>query len=160
MNNNLAFVLVFVVYEFFSFLECIYLKNYQNMSHYHHLHLKLSNEFLLICTHQDLLYVSDPLSQVNYFLKKKPIKFGLVLIRSLHLIINQRMSWHWKSFTALIFFPQLLLILVLDSMLSLPYLLTHFSNKAAFDTPNIILINSFCCYFDLFSVDSLTNFYQ
>ena len=106
-----------------------------------------------------IVYVWSFISS-KLFLEKKPIKFGLILIRSLHLIINQRMSWHWKSFTALIFFPQLLLILVLDSMLSLPYLLTHFSNKAAFGTPNIILINSFCCYFDLFSVESLTNFYQ
>ena len=36
-------------------LEYTKLQSYQGMLHYHHLQVKLSNEFLLIRTHQDLL---------------------------------------------------------------------------------------------------------
>ena len=43
--------------NFLIFLECIQLQNYQNMTHYPHSHAKLPNEFLLIYTHQDLLYM-------------------------------------------------------------------------------------------------------
>ena len=31
--------------------------NYKSMLHYHHLNTKLSNEFLVIHTHQDLLHM-------------------------------------------------------------------------------------------------------
>ena len=57
---------IFTAYDFLKFLfEYIHLHDYQNMSHYHNLHKKLCNEFLLICTHQNLLRVTHPLSQTS-----------------------------------------------------------------------------------------------
>ena len=44
--------------------------------HLHHLRKKLSNELLLICTHEDLLCIPHPLFLVNYFLNKRtPLNF-------------------------------------------------------------------------------------
>ena len=42
-------------------LEYIHLQNCQTTLHYHHLQINLSNEFLLICTHQDLLHMPHAL---------------------------------------------------------------------------------------------------
>ena len=39
----------------------MYLTPKLSMLYYHHLHTELSNGFLLICTHEDLLYMSYPL---------------------------------------------------------------------------------------------------
>ena len=41
------------------------------MLHYYDSHTKLSNEFLLIRTHQDLLHMSPPLYYASYFLNKQ-----------------------------------------------------------------------------------------
>ena len=47
--------------NFLNFLENVQPQNCQNRFHYHHLHTNLSNEFLLIHTHQDLLHMPHPL---------------------------------------------------------------------------------------------------
>ena len=59
---------IFVTDKSFKFiLECTQLQNYQNMLHYYYLHSELSNEFQLVFTHQELLYIPYTLSQVSYF---------------------------------------------------------------------------------------------
>ena len=59
---------ILIPYNFF-FAICLSAKpsKYVTLSHSH---IKLSKEFLLITTHEGLLDMSYPLSQVNYFLNK------------------------------------------------------------------------------------------
>ena len=47
--------------NFLLSLEYVQLQTYQSMLPFHQLHTKQSNEFLLINTHQDLLYMPHPL---------------------------------------------------------------------------------------------------
>ena len=48
------------------------IQNYQSMFlHFRHLQAKQSNGFLLIHSHQDLLYIPHPLFYINYSLNKR-----------------------------------------------------------------------------------------
>ena len=102
---------IFVVILLFSikvliFLECIQLKNYQNWSHYHHSHIKLSNnEFLLICTHQAFfIHIPPTLRKTISWINT--IKSAFILIISFYSKIRQTIllfSWYllflfWKYF--------------------------------------------------------------
>ena len=61
----------FVFYEFLKvFLECNQFQNYQSMPHDPRLYTKLSTEFLMIFTHQDLLQLHHSLFQVKYLFVK------------------------------------------------------------------------------------------
>ena len=51
-------------------MEYIQLQSYQNMLHYRHLRAKPSNQFLLVCKHQDLLHMSHSLIGSSYLLNK------------------------------------------------------------------------------------------
>ena len=63
-------------------MECVKSQSYQNMSHYHHLHIEAASEFLLICTHQELLQITHS-SQflVDYFANKHLIFRFILLIK-------------------------------------------------------------------------------
>ena len=44
-------------------LERVHLRSYESMSYYHHLHIMLSNEFMLIYTDKDLLHMPHSLGR-------------------------------------------------------------------------------------------------
>ena len=91
---------------------------------------------------------------------KSTIKCGFILIKSLYLKISQRMSWHWKYFSALIV-PASTLIASPPKLIAVTLLPANiFSKKAALEIPNKILRNSPFCSFNSFSVVLITHFYQ
>ena len=44
-----------------SFLKYVQLQCHQNILHYHHQHIMISNEFMLICTHQNFWRAPHPM---------------------------------------------------------------------------------------------------